>query len=195
MWSIRRYALTYIGWWLLSTLCILTPFFFLFWLFQHDWWGQTLFFVSLGIGLLLLFRTVFSWSRNVFVITTHRLVDIEQRGIFDQVISEVPYDQIDDVSGRIKGVFGTLFRYGTVTVQTGGGTVHIVATSIRDPLRVQQQINELRERYVSKYAYDFSENVAEKIIDKLYELELPELHKVKDSLEKRIRKLGGGSSL
>jgi hypothetical protein len=54
---------------------------------------------------------------------------------------------------------------------------------------LQQEINELRERHVSKYSHDFSGDVAEVVIDKLYELELGELLWVKKVLIKRLNKL------
>ena len=187
--EVHRYGLTFFGSWILIALFFITPFFFMFWLFQHGWWGQTLFFAPLALGSFLIFRTIFVWQKNVFAVTTHRLIDIEQRGFFDTVISEVPYDQIEGVSGRVKGFFGTMFRFGTLTIQTGGGKVKIVIEKIKHPHYLQQEINELRERHVSKYSHDFSGDVAEVVIDKLYELELGELLWVKKVLIKRLNKL------
>lgn len=146
--TVRRYGLTYFWHGFLVALLIGSSFFFMFWLFAHDWWGQTLFGLDTGIGFLLLLRAIFLWQKNLFIITTHRVIDIDQRGFFDKIISEIPYDQIEGVSGRIKGVFGTIFRYGEINIQTGAGKVQICLQKIKQPVALQQQINELRERYL-----------------------------------------------
>ena len=145
---VRRYGLTFFWHWLLIFLLFVVPFFFMFWLFNHGWWGQILFFVPVAFGIFTLIRLIFIWKKNIFIITTHRVVDIDQRGFFDQVVSDVPYNQIVDVSGRIKGFWGTIFRYGSLQIQTGNGKVQIIIERIKQPVYLQQEINELREQYL-----------------------------------------------
>ncbi|MFA5813198.1 MAG: hypothetical protein WC862_01655 [Patescibacteria group bacterium] len=186
---IRRYGLTLFWRWLLISALLAVPFFFMFWLFQHGWWGEALFVIPMALGLFLAVRAIFIWQKNIFIVTTHRLVDIDQRDFFEQIISEVPYDQVEDVGGRISGFWGTILRYGNLSVQTGNGKVKIVVDKIKNPIYLQQEINEFRQQFISKYAHDFSGNVANVIIDKLYELELSELIRVAEILNKRINKL------
>ena len=146
--TVRRYGLTYFWHGCLVAVLVGSAFFFMFWLFAHGWWGQTLFGLDFGVGFLLLLRTIFLRQKNRLLVTTHRVIDIDQRGFFDRVVSEIPYDQIEDVFGRIKGVFGTIFRYGEINIQTGGGKVQIYLQKIKQPVALQQQINELRENYI-----------------------------------------------
>ena len=145
---VRRYGLTFFWQWILVFILFVVPFFFMFWLFNHRWWGQALFFIPVVVGISTLVRVIFIWKKNVLIITTHRIVDIDQRGFFDQVVSDVPYSQIEDISGRIKGFWGTIFRYGSLQIQTGNGKVQIVIDRIKQPVYLQQEINELRERYL-----------------------------------------------
>ena len=63
--EVRRYGLTIVWWWFLGFLFITVAFFFIFWLMRHDWWGQTLFGLSIFIGFFIMFRTFFLWKRNV----------------------------------------------------------------------------------------------------------------------------------
>lgn len=187
--TVRRYGLTYFWHGCLVLLMVGSSFFFMFWLFAHDWWGQTLFGIDLGIGLLLLIRVLFLRQKNQLIVTTHRVIDIDQQGFFEKTISEVPYDQIEDVSGRIKGVFGTIFCYGEINIQTGAGKVQVVLQRIKQPVLLQQQINELRGRYVSRYSPRFSGNVVETMIDKVYELEERDLKKVAEVINRQLQKL------
>lgn len=187
--TVRRYGLTYFWHGCLVAVLIGSAFFFMFWLFAHDWWGQTLFGLDLGVGFLLLLRTMFLWQKNQLLVTTHRVIDVDQRGFFDKTVSEIPYDQIEDVFGKIKGVFGTIFRYGEINIQTGAGKVQICLQKIKQPVALQQQINELRERYVSRYSSRFSGDVAEMVIDKVYELEEKDLKRVAEVVGKRLQSI------
>lgn len=188
--QILQYGLTKIWYYLFGVLFLSLAAFFMFWFFLHDWWGMTLFVLLIIFGFFIIFRNYYLWKKNVFYVTTHRLIDIEQKGFFERIVSEIPYDQIEDVHGKISGIFGMVLKIGTVAIQTGGGKVKIIVNNIKRPLQLQQQINELRERYLSKYNYDFSGDVASAIVDKLYELELPDLYRVKKVLDSRINKLG-----
>lgn len=183
---IRRSGLTFFWSWLFSFILITTPFFFMFWLFNNGWWGQVVFGVVLFLGLLLLFKTLFVWQKNILIITTHRVVDFDRQGFFHEEVSNVAYDQLEDVMGKISGFWGTIFRYGNIVIQSGSGKVQVVVDRIKQPVFVQQGIAELRDKYIAKYSHDFSDDVAEVIIDKLYELELPELMRVRKVLKKRI---------
>lgn len=187
--TVRRYGLTYFWHGCLVAVLVGSSFFFMFWLFAHDWWGQTLFGLDFGVGFLLLLRTIFLWQKNQLLVTTHRVIDTDQRGFFDKTVSEISYDQIEDVFGKIKGVFGTIFRYGEINIQTGAGKVQICLQKIKQPVALQQQINELRERYVSRYSSRFSGDVAEMIVDKIYELDEKDLRRVAEVVSKQLQKL------
>lgn len=84
----------------------------------------------------------------MLIITSHRLIDIEQKSLIEKIISEVPYDQIEDVAGRTKGILGTIFRYGRLTIQTGNGKVRIIVDWVKKPAQVLQMVNHAREAYL-----------------------------------------------
>ncbi|MDD2656021.1 MAG: PH domain-containing protein [Patescibacteria group bacterium] len=187
--EVLQYGLTKIWGYFSGFACLVLASFFMFWFFDHDWWGISLFSLLLFCGFFIIFRNYYLWKKNVFYITTHRLIDSEQRGFFERIVSEIPYDQIEDVHGKIKGFFGIVLRFGNVTIQTGSGKVKIVLSNIKRPLQLQQHINEMRESYLSKNIHNFSGDIAEAITNKLYELELPDLYKVKKVLDSRLNKL------
>lgn len=118
----------------------------MFWLFRHGWWGQGIFGIVLFIGLWILLRTLLLWRKTMLIITSDRLIDMYQKSLLEKIISEVPYHQIEDAAGRIKGIFGTIFRYGRLTIQTGNGTVRIIVDKVKQPVRVLELINRCRER-------------------------------------------------
>lgn len=146
---IRRYGPTHAKPVLLGLLFLTAAFFFMFWLFRHGLPGQVAFILLLATGLMILLEQLIMYIRNVCYVTDCRVFDIEWRGFYHCVVSDIPYDQIEDVSGQIQGVWGLLLRYGNVYVQTGGGTVRVVIDRVKQPIRIQQLINDMRERYLA----------------------------------------------
>jgi hypothetical protein len=186
---IKRYGLTLFWSWFFVVVLLVVPFFFMFWLFRHDWWGITLFVLSIVLSLLLAFKTIFVWQRNILIVTTHRIVDIDQKGFFHKEISKIAYDQVEDVFGSIKGFWGTIFRYGNVIIQTGNGKIEVIIDRVKQPVHIQEEIQDMRDRFMAKYVHNYSEDVAGTIMDQIYELELEDLYKIKKAVMKRIGKL------
>jgi len=186
---VRRYGLTFFWEFVVVLFLFVVPFFFVFWLFRHSWWGISLFSLSLFLGFIILTKILFLWEKNVLILTTHRVIDFEQRGFFEQVISDIPYDQVEDVHGKVKGITQTIFKYGNVNIQTGAGEVLVVVDRVKNPIFLGQEINKLREYYLTRLRHHFSGNLVEAIIDKLFELEAEDLEKVKITIEKRLLKL------
>jgi len=96
-------------------------------------------------GFLFFFRTFREWSHTMFVITSHRLIDIDQRGFFDRVVTESRFDDIEEVCYRIHGIMPSLFRYGAVTLTMRGEGADLMFQHIRRPARVQNLLNDLRK--------------------------------------------------
>lgn len=186
---VHRYGLTLFWNWFIGAAFISLAFFFMFWLFGKGSWGQATFMLLIVFGILILFKTYYSWKKNAVVITTHRIIDIAQPRAFEREITDVVYDQIENVSAKSTGFFPTLFKYGTVLTQTGNGKVVIEVSHIKRPLQLSQMINELRERYMTKHAQDFSGNLLATMLDKLYELEIDELTKIRRAIDTRLEKL------
>ncbi len=140
----HQFPFTYWPSMLITFVLIVLPFFFLFPLFDLGWWGLLIFIAMILIGLIYGLRQALKWYYNVFVVTDKRVIDIDQRGLFDRTVSAVPYQNIEDVSYRIKGVGQTIFRYGNVMVDTASSSANLVVQKIRHPHVLQELISELR---------------------------------------------------
>ena len=139
--------------------CFGFGFFFMFQLFQLGWWGQASFAFLLGLGAILLLKFLFARYRTVTYMTTHRIVDIDRRGLFRCSVSDVPYDRIEDISGHVTGFLGTIFRYGDVHIHTGRGMARVVIDRVFAPVLLQQYINELRMAYGERRKHLEAEDV------------------------------------
>ena len=126
----------------LAFFLIAAPFFFMIPLFSLQTLGVSVFLFSIAAGSIYGLRVFVSWYWNAFVITSQRVVDIDQRGFLSRTVSEATYDKIQDVSFSIKGFWGTLCNFGIIVVQTAGATTNLELPSVDDPKEIHHLITE-----------------------------------------------------
>lgn len=82
---------------------------------------------------------------DLWVVTNDRIVDIEQKGLFNRMITELDLFRIQDVTTIVNGVFPTVFKYGDVIVATASSTDNIIFKNIPHPDKVRQELITLAE--------------------------------------------------
>lgn len=140
---VRHYVLTMWLEILASFLLLTLPFFFIFPLFKLGYWGVGIFLALIMLGIIYTLRTIAVWYYNTFVITNKRIIDIDQRGFFERIVSEASYDKVQDVSWRRKGIWQTIFRYGNIRIQIVNSSMGLEIRNIRNPEKVHQTILDL----------------------------------------------------
>lgn len=134
----RQYLPSLAGRLLLSAGLVLLPCFLLVPLINWRPWGWWLLGGLVILALLVVGRTWRRWRGTMLVITNQRVVDIDQRGVWERVVSEAPLERVSDVHFSQRGLAGTLLRYGTVEYTITPGGTKIVSTPLRDPQKVGQ---------------------------------------------------------
>lgn len=147
--TVRADYVPFIPWMFFLFLWITVPFFFLFPLWQKGWLGIAIFFSLVLTGLLAAWQKEFSWQRSISVVTDQRLLDVNQCGFFDRVISEVEYQDIEEVTYRVKGLFPTVFRFGTIYIKTAGNAADLELRRVHQPSRLTNLLNDLRNEFRS----------------------------------------------
>lgn len=74
----------------------------------------TLFLLAITFGLWI------NYYLDVWVITTKRVIDIEQRSLFNREVSEFPIGNIQDITLENPNIISTLLDFGNMTIQTAG---------------------------------------------------------------------------
>ncbi len=110
----------------------------------------------IGFGLLafiffLLLGTFWIWRRNKIIITNQHIVDIDQIGLFNQTVSTLRLEEIQDISASIKGPVQTFFQYGTVVIQTAGERANFVFDYVPNPYEIEHYILEIRKTHTPNY--------------------------------------------
>lgn len=110
--------------------------------------------ISLTLGSSALFLTAtwlfFVWVTffvvwtnyylDTWIVTDKRVIDIEQKGLFNRSVSECHLDRVQDVTTEVKGFLPTLLKYGDVIIQTAGEQGRFVMRNVPDPYGIKDAI-------------------------------------------------------
>lgn len=105
--------------------------------------GASIFFL---FAWLFLFQSFIDFFLDIWIVTTHRIIDITQSGLFGRTTSELTLDRVQDVTSVVKGFIPTFFDYGTIHIQTAGERERFVFENITHPTHVAKRILELAQQ-------------------------------------------------
>jgi len=126
----------------ICALILLTDFFLMYFLFLQGVPGIIIFSVIILVVCFYLFRLVFLYKTNKFILTSKRLLDLEQTGFFELRINSIPYKKISSVEVIMKGLCSSLFKYGNLKIKFGKPRQVIELYKISHPVLVQSLLNE-----------------------------------------------------
>ncbi len=98
---------------------------------------STLWYMALWIGL---FHALTIYTLNTVIITDQRIINSEQKGLFNRKISELNSNRIQDVSTHTNGIIETVLKFGNITVQSASSEIHFIFYQIPKPERVKEVI-------------------------------------------------------
>ena len=104
-------------------------------------------------ALMFFYIQFIDYYLDLWIVTNDRIVDTEQKGLFARTITELELFQIQDVTTHIKGIFGTIFKYGDLVIATASNTSTIIFHDIPNPDMVRQEIVRLAEVDRSYHAH------------------------------------------
>jgi len=60
---------------------------------------------------------------DIWIITSDRLIDVRQLGLFNREVSEFLLNKVQDVTVEVPNMVATLLKYGNIIVHTGEGKI------------------------------------------------------------------------
>ena len=109
-------------------------------------WGEL---ISVVGAIYILIVTIIIMTQftdyylDTWIVTTERIINIEQHGLFRRVISTLHLNHVQDVTAETIGMLATNFRYGNVYIQTAGTRERFNFKSINNPEEVKTLISGL----------------------------------------------------
>ncbi|MEO5927739.1 MAG: PH domain-containing protein [Patescibacteria group bacterium] len=104
--------------------------------------GLSIFFLY---AWLFLFQNYIDYHLDVWIVTDHRILNIEQHGLFARTVSELRLYRVQDVTAEIKGFLHTMLDYGNVYIQTAGEKERFLFEDIPHPNQVTKMVLDLAE--------------------------------------------------
>jgi hypothetical protein len=90
---------------------------------SHPFWGPAAILMLASYLLIVYTLTITEitdYWLDVWIVTNERVMNAEQHGLFNRLVSEVHLEQIQDITSETKGFLETFLTYGDVYVQTAG---------------------------------------------------------------------------
>lgn len=106
-------------------------------------------FVVVGLSIYAIFTFIIFITQftdfylDTWIVTTDRIINIEQHGLFSRLVSEVQLNEIQDVTSETKGFLETFLTYGDVYIQTAAERERFNFKNIDNPDSVKATIVKL----------------------------------------------------
>lgn len=119
--------------------------------------------------LYFLFR-FYTWKFDLWAVTNYRVID--ESGVFSVSSKESPIDKINNVSYH-QSIFGRIFGYGDVQIQTAAELGETSYTSISNPKKLKEALSIAQEMYkesqLNKQAFKLADAVDGEIGEEMKE--------------------------
>lgn len=80
--------------------------------------SNVMFFTVVSMLIVAFAYQVHNYYLSLQIVTTKRLIDIDQKSLFSREVNELAIEKVEDISYKQNGVWGAVFDYGNVSVQT-----------------------------------------------------------------------------
>ena len=150
---LRQHPIVNLGWIISVILAIMVPLILL----QLDLSLQTGLFATIPIKVLVgaiiiwyLLVTAYSlekflfWYFNIYIVTNFHIIDIDFTSLLSRDIIEIELKDIESISTHMAGIFGPLFNFGDVKVETAAKKQAVKCSKVPFPDLVSDRIDDLR---------------------------------------------------
>ena len=135
-------------------------------IFQESNFKNLLLFVESIGAIFVWIYGFFIWIDyyfDIWVITSERIINIEQKGLFVRSMSEVKYSRIQDVTAEEKGVIPTMLDYGDVFVQTAAEKERFIFSHVPGPYDLKDMIMNMQKEQIKEETNELGEMIREEI--------------------------------
>lgn len=116
--------------------------------------GETLFAMIIWI---LFYLAWIDYYFDVWIVTSRRIVNVEQKGLFSREVSELKLEKIQDITTEVLGVIPTFLNYGDVQIQTAAEEEKFLFRRVPEPYHIKDIIMGLQKKHDHEAAEEFRE--------------------------------------
>jgi uncharacterized membrane protein YdbT with pleckstrin-like domain len=108
------------------------------------------FFLIVG-SIVITLIAAFLYVSNVIFVTSDKIAQVLYTSLFTRKISHLSIGDLQDVTVTQKGIFATIFNYGTLVVETAGEQQNYTFTFVPEPYQVSKMIVGTHELNLKRY--------------------------------------------
>jgi hypothetical protein len=97
---------------------------------------------------LFFFAALVDYYLDVWIVTSERIIDIQQISLFKHIVAEQRIVRVQDVTSSRQGIIPTFLNYGDVNIQTAGEMERFSFKQVPDPEGVKKIIFQAYEAAV-----------------------------------------------
>jgi len=94
---------------------------------------------------LFVYQQFLDYWLDMWILTNRRVINIEQNGLFNRVVSELRLYRVQDVTSEVKGFVRSMMDFGQCYVQTAGEKDYFIFEDVPNPTKISKQVLELAE--------------------------------------------------
>jgi len=129
--------------------------------------AQSLFLFFLSLFAVITWLTGFiiwiDYYFDVWVVTSKRIININQIGLFSRQVSEMEMEKVQDVSTKVNGVIATFLNYGDVLIQTAGEIPLFQFRKVPNPYAIKDLLMSLQKKAEQAEAKEFGSIISQEI--------------------------------
>jgi len=109
-----------------------------------------------GFVWIIVFTIWTDYYLDIWIVTNERILDIEQIGFFNRVVSELDLKRIQDITSSVHGLLPTMFGFGNIHIQTAAEERRFDLKLVPHPVTIRRQITKLyraareKDRFIFK---------------------------------------------
>ncbi|MFH2063082.1 MAG: PH domain-containing protein [bacterium] len=89
---------------------------------------------------MFLFAHFVDYYLDAWVITSDRILNIEQEGLFNRTVSELDLSNVQDVTSEVRGILAFFFGYGDVYIQTAAERERFIFEQVYGPDEIRKRL-------------------------------------------------------
>jgi hypothetical protein len=127
----------------------------LFYVFPSVWLGflsgapnfvSAITFIWTGFIALGILVVATNYFLDTWILTNKRMIDVEQKGLFNRDIAEISLDRIQDIRILVPGFIKSILHIGNVYIQSAGASREFVITDVARPEQVKNLVGEAHRK-------------------------------------------------
>ncbi len=88
------------------------------------------------------------WYSDTWLITTMSIITIEWKGVFSNNAARLGYEDVEGAAYEIKGFWGTILRYGCMTLRVMSGS-HAQLKNVANPKKAELAIARFQDQFLN----------------------------------------------